>query len=149
MCLYRGHSVGTPFGKGEGVKKATEWHRKEGVQPKKWCPSHKFFYVLISITQSLFLLCFLWSFDNITANNNKSTFKIKPRNNYLIFAQKYYNSTTSSMWVVYTNMCVKNAVVSKDVIFYLFWYNVYAEAEIYEKNLVFFSFYSLLLTFSE
>ena len=53
------------------------------------------------------------------------------------------------MWVVYTNMCVKNAVVSNDVIFYLFWYNVYAEAEIYEKNLVFFSFYSLLLTFSE
>ena len=42
------------------------------------------------------------------------------------------------MWVVYAYMCVKNAVVSKDVIFYLLWYNVYAEAEIYEKIFFFF-----------
>ena len=29
------------------------------------------------------------------------------RNNYIIIAQKYYNSTTLSMWVVYKYMCVK------------------------------------------
>ena len=29
-----------------------------------------------------------------------------PGNNYIIFVQKYYNSTTLSMCVVYTHMCV-------------------------------------------
>ena len=30
-------------------------HKKEDVQPKKRCPSHKFVYVLFSVTQSFLL----------------------------------------------------------------------------------------------
>ena len=76
MYLYRGHSASTSLGKGEGVgeESSRKWHRKDGVQPKKYL-SHKFFYVLFSVTQSLFLLSFSWSPDNITASNKKSTSK--------------------------------------------------------------------------
>ena len=52
-----------------------KWHRKESVQLKRW---HKFFYVLFSVTQSLFLLGFSQSPNNITASNKKSTSKKKP-----------------------------------------------------------------------
>ena len=54
-----------------------KWNRKEGVQSKKRCPSLKFFCVLFSVTQSLFLLGFSSSSDNITASNKKSTSKKK------------------------------------------------------------------------
>ena len=50
-------------------------HRKEGVESKKWCPSHKFFHVLFSVTQSLFLLGFSWNPHNIRASDKKSTSK--------------------------------------------------------------------------
>ena len=50
-----------------------KWYRKEGVQSKKWCSSQKFFCVLFSVTQSLFLFGFSWSSDNITASNIKKT----------------------------------------------------------------------------
>ena len=36
-----------------------------------------------------------------------------------MFAQKYYNSTSLSMWVVYTTCVSKNSVEYNDVIFYL------------------------------
>ena len=74
MNLYRDHAAKTSFGKGEGVDKESnkKWHRKEGVQ------SRKFFYVLFSVTQSLFLLVFSISPGNITANNKKSTSKKVP-----------------------------------------------------------------------
>ena len=59
----------------------------------------------------------------------------------IIFAQKYYNSTTLSVWVVYTYTCVsKNTIMSKDTIFYLFlpiFLTSYAEPIIYKKNLLF------------
>ena len=43
------------------------------MESQKWCPTHKFFYVLSSVTQSLFLLGFSSSSDNITASSKKST----------------------------------------------------------------------------
>ena len=96
-------------GVNEGSNK--KWHRKEGVQSKKWCPSHKFFYVLFPVTQSLFLLGFSWSPDNITARNKKSTSKKEPTSvseiSYNV-GKKYYNSTSNlSMWVVYQHECLK------------------------------------------
>ena len=68
------------LGKGEGVDKKSDkkWHRKEDVESKKWYPSHKFFYALFSVTQFLFLLGFLWSPDNITVSNKKTTSKKEP-----------------------------------------------------------------------
>ena len=60
-------------------------------------------------------------------------------NNYLIFTQKYYNSTTLSMWVA-IHMCVsKNLIMSKDLVLYLPWYDESAETAIYAKK-IFFSF---------
>ena len=37
---------------GVGKKSLKKSHKKEGVQPMNGCPSHKFFYVLFSLTQS-------------------------------------------------------------------------------------------------
>ena len=54
-------------------------------------------------------------------------------NTYIIFPQKYYNSTTLPMWVVYTHVS-KISIVSKDLVFYVHWYKVIA---IYAKNLIF------------
>ena len=59
---------------GVDEKSNKKWHKKEGVQPKNWCPSYKFFYVLFSVTHS-FLLGFSWSTDNIITSNKKNTSK--------------------------------------------------------------------------
>ena len=79
MYIYSGHSASTSLQKGEGTdeESSKKWHKKEGVQSKKWRPSHKFFCVLFSATQS-FLLVFSGSSDNIIASNNKSTSKKEP-----------------------------------------------------------------------
>ena len=58
----------------EEMKKSDKkWHKKEGVQSKKWYPSPKFFCVLFSVTQSFVFSQFSWSSDNITASNKKNT----------------------------------------------------------------------------
>ena len=73
MNLYLEHSLGKREGVDEESNK--KWHRKEGVQSKKWCPSHNFFCVLFSVTQSLFLLGFSSSTDDITTRNKRSISK--------------------------------------------------------------------------
>ena len=80
MYLYKGHSASTSLRKRKGVDKESnkKCHRKERLQSRKWCPSHKVFYLLFSVTQSLFLLGFSWNSDNITASNKKSTSKKEP-----------------------------------------------------------------------
>ena len=121
MYLYKDHSARTSFGKEEGVdeKSNKKWHRKDGVQSEKRCPypSKHFF----SETQSLCLLGFSWSPDNIKVSNRAYQYIW---NNHIIFAQKYYNFTTLSMWVVYATCVPKNSIVSQDMISYLLWYNV-------------------------
>ena len=79
MYIYSGHSASTLLQKGEGIdeESSRKWHRKEGVQSKKWRPSHKFCYALFSATQS-FLLGFSGSSDNIIASNKKSSSKKDP-----------------------------------------------------------------------
>ena len=80
MKLYRDHSASMSLGKEEGEDKKSnkKWHRKEDVLSKKWCPSHIFFNVLFSVTQSLFLLGFSSSPNNNTASNKNSTSKKVP-----------------------------------------------------------------------
>ena len=109
MYLCMGHSATRHLEGGKQTNKSTENDiERRSCQSKKWCLSHKLFYILFSITQS-FLLGFSWSSD-ITGSNKKE--HIQERfyqciwNKYIIFAKIYYNSTTSSMWVVYTYMCV-------------------------------------------
>ena len=143
MYLYSGHSANASLEKGEGVNKESnkEWHRKEGVQSKKWCFSHKFFYVLFLVTQSLFLLGFSWSPDNIIASKKRAHRGYHCIwNNYIMFARKYYNSTNLSMWVFYTTCVSKNSVVYQDVIFYLIWYNVIRLSSRIRKKSSFLSF---------
>ena len=58
--------------------------------------------------------------------------------NYVIFAQKYHNSTTLSIWVCIYTCVSKIAIVSRmrfSTSFDLTWY---AEVAIYTKNLLFF-----------
>ena len=45
------HSISTSLGKGGASRRKTK-ATKMGVQPEKWCPSQKFFYILIYVTQS-------------------------------------------------------------------------------------------------
>ena len=73
---HRGHSASTSLEIGEGVDEESnkKWHRKGGVQSKKWCPSHTFFYVLFPVIQSFFL-GFTGSSVNITGSNRKTTSK--------------------------------------------------------------------------
>ena len=95
--------------------------------------------ILFSVFQYLFLLGFSTSPGNITASIRKTTFKSAYQyiwNNYKIFAQKYYGSTTLSIWIVYTKCVSKNSFASEDVIFYLLWY-----------KLLSWSFFSLILKF--
>ena len=84
----------------EDEKSNKEWHRKEGVQSKKWCPSHKFhnfLYVFYSVTQSLFLLGSRKT-SIILQEAKKEHVQGKAYQciwkNYIIFAQKYYKFTT-------------------------------------------------------
>ena len=60
----------------EGVDKTSDkkWHKKEGVQPRKWCFPHKFFYAPFCVTQ-FFHVGFSWSSDSITAYEKKNTSK--------------------------------------------------------------------------
>ena len=127
MYLYMGHSTSTSLGKGERVNGESnkKWHRKEDVQSKKWCPWHKFFYVLFSVTQS-FLLGFSWSFDNITVSNKKNTFKKEPKSvSEITISHLQKNIIILCQCVLFIHTRVpKNSLGSKDVIFYLVWYNV-------------------------
>ena len=140
LCIFRGHSLSTSLGKRDGVDEEsnTKWHRKEGVQSKKWCLPHKLFYVIFSVTQSLFLLGVSWGPGNITASNTN-----------IIFAQKYYNSTTLLMSIVYTTCVSKNWIVSQDVFFYLLWYNAIGWSSHIRKKSSFLSFSSFFVKFSK
>ena len=153
MFPYRGHSECTSLGKWKGVGKESnrKWHRKEGMQSKKLCPSDKFFYILFSVTQSLFLLGFSWSSDNIIASNKKSLSKKEPRSVSKItikYLQKIIIILLRCQCGLFIHTCVsKNSIVSKDAIFYLLWYNVISwSSHICKKY--FFSFYSFLVKFS-
>ena len=79
MYLYRVNSASTSLGKEEWKEKESnrKWHRKEGVPSKKSCPSHKFFHVLFTVTES-FLLVLSWRSDNITEKNKKNTSQKEP-----------------------------------------------------------------------
>ena len=78
MYFYRKHSASMPYGKGEAVDKESnkKWHRKEDLQPKNWCSSHKFFNVLFSVTQSLFLLSsmYKWGGPGQEPQNKRTKF---------------------------------------------------------------------------
>ena len=113
-------------------------HRKESVQSKKWYPSHKFFYVLFSVTQS-FLLGFSWSFDSVTANNKKCTSKKDPTSVSEITIQYLHKNIKIPLlcqcWLFI------NAEVFKKSIGLKMWFSTsvditwYAEAAIYVKNI--------------
>ena len=66
------------YRRGVDEKSNKNWHRKESMHSKKWCPSRKFFYVLYSVTHFLFLHGFPQSSDGITSSNKKSTSKEMP-----------------------------------------------------------------------
>ena len=88
-----------------------KWHRKEDMQSKKWCPSHKFFYVLFSVTQSLFLLGFSSSPGNITASNKKSISKKVPTSiSEITMKYLYKNIIIPPLWqcgLFIQNVCLK------------------------------------------
>ena len=112
----------------EGVNEESKWHnRKEGMWSKKARPSHKFFYVLFFVTESLLLLGFSWSTDNITASNKKNTSKKEPPSvsEITIYLHKNIVIPLLCQWGLFIHKFVsKNSILFKDMIFYLLWYNV-------------------------
>ena len=121
---YYDHSASTSLGKGEGVNK--KWHRKEGAQSKKWCLSHKFFYALFSVTQTLFLLGFASNPGSITATNKKNTSKEVPTSISEITIIYLHKNIIPPLCHcgMFIQIVSKNSTASEDVIFYLLWYNV-------------------------
>ena len=113
----------------EGVDEESnkKWHRKEGVQSKKWRLSHKLFYLIFAVTHS-FLLGFSWSSDNITGSNTKSTSKKVPTSVSEVTMQYLLKNIIIPLLCqcgLFINTCLpRNAIVPKDVIFYLLSYNV-------------------------
>ena len=140
MNLYRDHSASTSLRKGEGVdeEKHKKWHRKEGVQWKKWCLSHKFLYVPFSVTQSLFLLDFSSSADNITASIKKSTLKKVPTSISEITIEYLHKNIIipphGQSGLLIQNVSLKIQLRLKMWVFYLLWYNMLS-----------WSFFSLIL----
>ena len=124
-----------------------KWHRKEDVQSKKWCPWHKFFYVLFCVTQT-FLVGFSWSSDNITASNKKNTSRKEPTTVSEITIYYLHRNIIIPLLRqcgLFIHTCVsKNSVVSKDIIFYLFWYNAIRWNSHICKKSSFLSFHSFL-----
>ena len=125
---YYDHSASTSLGKGEGVDEEInkKWHRKEGAQSKKWCPSHKFFYALFSVTQTLFLLGFASNPGSITATNKKNTSKEVPTSISEITIIYLHKNIIPPLCQcgMFIQIVSKNSTASEDVIFYLLWYNV-------------------------
>ena len=70
MYLYRGHSASTSLSTKKATKNDIEWR----ACSQKRCPSYRFFYVFLAVTQ-FFLLYFS---DNITVSNKNSTFNKEP-----------------------------------------------------------------------
>ena len=140
LYLFRDHSASTSIGKGKKKDKESnrKLHRKEGVQSKKWCFSHKFSYILFSVTQS-FLLGFSWSSDNITVSKKTNTSKKEPASISEITKSNLQKNIIVSLLCqcgLFIHTCVStNSVVSKDVIFYLHWYNLMRWSR--QKNLLF------------
>ena len=142
MYLYRGHSASTSLGNGEGVDEESNknWHRNEGMQSKKWSPSHKFFYVLFSVTQSLYHLGFSWSPDNITASNKNSTPK-KELSSVSEMTIQYLHKNLIIPLPLQCELFIEHVYLkiqlSQVVIFTSFDITWYAEAAIYAKDLLF------------
>ena len=112
----------------ENTKKATEnVIERRACSQKKWCLSHKFFFALFSVTQSLFLLGLSWNPD-IVASTKKSTSKKQPTSISEITISYLHKNIIISLLGqcrLFIHTCVsKNSVVSQDVIFYLLWYNM-------------------------
>ena len=128
LHLFRDHSASLSIGKGKGKDKEInrKLYRKDGVQSKKWCSSHKFSYILFSVTQ-FFLLAFSWSSDNITVSK-KNTSKKEPASISEItisYLQKNIIISLLCQCGLFIHTCVsRNSVLSQDVIFYLLWYNL-------------------------
>ena len=106
-----------------GKKSEKKWHRVKGVQPKKWCSSHKFFYVLFSVTQS-FLFGFSWSSDNIARSNKKNT-----SGSLSVYLRQLYNN----VGCLYIHVCLKMLLYLKMEFFTSFDITWYAEVAIYTK----------------
>ena len=128
------------LGKGESrQRKQQKWHRKDSLQSKKWCSSHKFFYVLFSVTQ--FFLGVSWSSHNITASNKKNTSKKEPIIVFEITIQYLHKNTIIPLLCkcgLFIHTCVsKNAIVSKDGLSTSFNITWFAETAIYAKNILF------------
>ena len=94
-----------------------------------------------SVTQS-FLLGFSWSSDDITVSKKKSPFKKEPTSISEITISYLHQNIIIPLLCqcgLFIHTCVStNSVMSKDVIFYLFWYDLMRwSSHVCKKNLLF------------
>ena len=135
----------------EGVDEESKkkWNRKEGVYSKK----------VISLTQSFRFTFFCHSIfipswlDNITGSNKKSTSKemLAIVSEITIrYLHKHIIILLLSQCGLFIHTFVFNkSILSKDVTFYLLWYNVRRWSSHICQKFTFLSFYSFLVKFSE
>ena len=107
-CFFR-RKIGVDEREGVHEKSDKKWHEKESVRPIKWCPTHANSSMYFFLQLNLF---FLDSYEALIILQRAAR-KTYPRDNhwiwdnYIIFAQNYYNFTTLSTWVVYKYVCLK------------------------------------------
>ena len=127
-CIFIG-TIHQVFLLGRRIDKESnkKWQRRGTCSQKSDVCSHKFFFALFSVTQSLFLLGLSWNPD-IVASTKKSTSKKQPTSISEITISYLHKNIIISLLGqcrLFIHKCVsKNSVVSQDVIFYLLWYNM-------------------------
>ena len=107
-----------------------KWHKKEGMQSRKWCPSHKFLYVLYSLAQS-FLLGFWRNSNNTTANSKKNTSKKES----ISVSETIWVQISANVGCFYIHVCLRIQLCLKmwfSTSFDIMWC---VEIAIYAKNL--------------
>ena len=98
-----------------------------------------------SVTQSLFLLGFSWSPDNITVNNKKSTCKKELRSVSEMTMQHLRKNIIipllcqCELFIQHVSLKIQ---LSQVVIFYLLWHNVIRWTSHISKKFYFLSFYN-------
>ena len=108
-------------------KAANEIIERRACGQKKDVPHTNSSMYLFFVTESLLLLGFSWSTDNITASSKKNTSKKEPPSisEITIYLHKNIAIPLFCQWGLFIHKFVsKNSILFKDMIFYLLWYNV-------------------------
>ena len=130
------------LGRGVDEESNKKRHTKEGAQSKKWCPSHKILLCTFFFNSIFIPSWFLIKLQKYYSEQKKEHIQKKTYqciwNKHIIFAQKYYNPLLCQCGLFIHTWVSKISIASKDLVFYLLWYNAIRwSSHISKKSLLF------------